>query len=608
MELIQYAPQTEQVRAVPVLASPPWINKYYVMDLAPGRSFLEWAVQHERTVFAISYRNPEPSMGGTTLDDYLIHGPREALDVIGEITGAPKIDIIGLCLGGALTAMLAAYLAEKGDDRIGTITLLNTLLDYSEPGVLGSFTDEKTVARLEKQMAAKGVLEGSQMAGTFDILRANDLIFNYVVSNWLMGQDPPAFDILAWNGDSTRMPAAMHSFYLRSLYMRNELARGELELAGQQLSLAQVTNDTYVVGAINDHIVPWHGSFKTTALMGGKVRYVLSSGGHIAGIVNPPGPKAWYEATSAAPRRPGEMARLGPQAQRLVVGGLDRVVRFPGRRAHKAAGDGQPPVSGPGRGPGRLCEGLGEHTMADMNGQVALVTGGIRGIGLAICERLMNRGVKVAAGYASNADAAQKFADKYADHGVSIHQGNVGRDRDCERVIGEVLDRHGQLDILVNNAGITIDKTMRKMTPDEWDHVIHVNLSGAFYLSRAILQHMLDRGYGRIINISSVIGEAGGFGQANYAAAKSGMFGLTMSLALETASKGITVNTVTPGFITTDMTAAVPAAAMEKIVARIPVGRLGEPNEVARVVEFLADPESGYITGQMYPVNGGLYM
>src|SRR6516164_5892464 len=297
MELIQYAPQTPEVRSVPVLASPPWINKYYVMDLAPGRSFLEWAVQHERTVFAISYRNPDSSMGDTTLDDYLINGPREALDVISEITGSPKIDIIGLCLGGALTAMLAAYLAEKGDDRIGSITLLNTLLDYSEPGVLGAFTDEKTVRRLEKQMADKGVLEASQMAGTFDMLRANDLIFNYVVSNWLMGQEPPAFDILAWNGDSTRMPSAMHSFYLRSLYMRNELARGELELVGQRLSLASVKNDTYVVGAINDHIVPWHGSYKTVGLMGGKVRYVLSSGGHIAGIVNPPGPKAWHEAT-----------------------------------------------------------------------------------------------------------------------------------------------------------------------------------------------------------------------------------------------------------------------------------------------------------------------
>jgi acetoacetyl-CoA reductase len=246
--------------------------------------------------------------------------------------------------------------------------------------------------------------------------------------------------------------------------------------------------------------------------------------------------------------------------------------------------------------------------MAEMNGQVALVTGGIRGIGLAICERLMNRGVKVAAGYSSNQDAAQQFSDKYADYGVSIHQGNIGRNEDCERVIAEVLEQHGQLDVLVNNAGVTVDKTMRKMTPEEWDHVIHINLSGAFYLSRAILQHMLDRGYGRIVNISSVIGSSGAFGQANYASAKSGLFGLTMSMALETASKGITVNSVTPGYISTDMTAAVPGNVMDKLIERIPVGRLGEPNEVARVVEFLADPESGYITGQVYPVNGGLYM
>jgi acetoacetyl-CoA reductase len=246
--------------------------------------------------------------------------------------------------------------------------------------------------------------------------------------------------------------------------------------------------------------------------------------------------------------------------------------------------------------------------MADMNGQVALVTGGIRGIGLAICDRLMNRGVTVAAGYSSNQQAAEQFRDKYADRGVSIHQGNIGSNEDCVRVIGEVLDRHGELDILVNNAGITVDKTVRKMTPEEWDRVIHVNLSGAFYLSKAILPDMLDRGYGRIVNISSVIGSAGGFGQANYASAKSGLFGLTMSLALETASKGITVNAVTPGYITTDMTAAVPENVMEKLVARIPVGRLGEPDEVARVVEFLADPESAYITGQVYPVNGGLYM
>ncbi len=301
MELIQYAPQTARVRSVPLLASPPWINKYYVMDLAPGRSFLEWAVLHERTVFAISYRNTDASMRGVTLDDYLIHGPRQALDVITDITGAPKADIVGLCLGGALTGMLAAYLAGTGDDRLGSVTLLNTMLDYSRPGVLGAFTDQRTVARLERQMESAGYLDGRQMATTFDMLRANDLIFSYVVSGWLLGQDPPAFDILAWNADSTRMPAAMHSFYLRCLYIGNELARGVLKLAGQQLSLSEVTSDAYVVGAVNDHIVPWPASYEATRLLGGDVRYVLSSGGHIAGIVNPPGPKAWHEVGDSYP-------------------------------------------------------------------------------------------------------------------------------------------------------------------------------------------------------------------------------------------------------------------------------------------------------------------
>jgi acetoacetyl-CoA reductase len=244
--------------------------------------------------------------------------------------------------------------------------------------------------------------------------------------------------------------------------------------------------------------------------------------------------------------------------------------------------------------------------MADMTGQVALVTGGVRGIGRAICERLYARGVKVAAGYSGNKEAADKFV---ADHpGSSVHQGNIGSHEDCERVIAEVLDTHGQLDILVNNAGITVDKTVRKMTVQDWDKVIAVNLSGAFYLSRAILQHMLDRGYGRIINISSIIGEAGNIGQANYAAAKAGLFGLTMSLAQETARKGITVNDVAPGYISTEMVAAVPKEALDKVIAKIPVGRLGEPDEIARTVEFLADPDSSFITGQIFSVNGGQYM
>ncbi|HKQ41764.1 MAG TPA: alpha/beta fold hydrolase [Pseudonocardia sp.] len=294
MELLQYEPQTEQVHATPLLASPPWINKYYVMDLAPGRSFIEWAVQHGRTVFAISYINPTADMASTTMDDYLIHGPQTALDVISDITGAETIDIVGLCLGGALTAVTAAYLQQAGDSRVGALTLINTMLDYAEPGALGTFTDLATVEKLERKMRREGTLEGASMAGTFDILRANDLIFNYVVSNWLMGQKPPAFDILAWNADSTRMPAAMHAFYLRNFYIENKPAKGTLEIAGRTVDLGVIKSPTYIVSAINDHIVPWETAYKSVGLVSGPARFVLGSGGHIAGIVAPPGPKVWH--------------------------------------------------------------------------------------------------------------------------------------------------------------------------------------------------------------------------------------------------------------------------------------------------------------------------
>jgi polyhydroxyalkanoate synthase subunit PhaC len=302
IELLQYEPQTDTVHETPLLCSPPWINKYYIMDLAPQRSFIEWAVQHGRTVFAISYRNPTAEMAGTTMDDYLISGPQQALDVVSEITGASKIDIVGLCLGGALTAITAAYLSQSGDDRIGSLTLLNTLLDYSEPGQLGVFTDEAAIDRLGKEMAKSGgTLPGKSMAGTFDVLRANDLIFSYVVSNWLLGQTPPAFDILAWNNDSTQMPAAMHTFYLRNFYVKNLLSKGELEIAGQTIGLSAVKSSTYIVSAKNDHIVPWQSAYKSVGLLSGATRFVLSNGGHIAGIVNPPGPKAWFLSSDDYP-------------------------------------------------------------------------------------------------------------------------------------------------------------------------------------------------------------------------------------------------------------------------------------------------------------------
>ena len=259
-----------------------------------------------------------------------------------------------------------------------------------------------------------------------------------------------------------------------------------------------------------------------------------------------------------------------------------------------------------------------------LGGRVALVTGGTRGIGAAIANSLATQGADVAVGYgrdqARAAEFLAEFQARFPDSRVTIHQGNVGDPEDCRRVIAEVIEQHGRLDILVNNAGITADRTVAKMTDEDWYKVLAVNLSGAFFLSQAAIAHMLERGTGRIINVSSVIGETGNIGQANYAASKSGLFGLTKSMAKEVAfqlkrsgkaddnSIGITVNTVTPGFIDTEMVAEVPEAVLEKIKAQIPLGRLGRPEEIGRVVHFLAADASSYITGQVWGINGGLDM
>jgi 3-oxoacyl-[acyl-carrier protein] reductase len=257
-----------------------------------------------------------------------------------------------------------------------------------------------------------------------------------------------------------------------------------------------------------------------------------------------------------------------------------------------------------------------------LEGRVALVTGGTRGIGAAITRSLAMQGAVVAAGYTSNADAAEEFLDGYRADGNegSVHKGNVANYEDCQRVVSEVIDEHGRLDILVNNAGITADKPMLKMSAEDWDKVIQVNLSGAFYMAKPALEHMIERGSGRIVNISSIIGQIGNIGQANYAASKSGLFGLTMTLAREAAKAlakedklhengvGVTVNCVTPGYIETDMLKSVPDKVIEGLKKQIPLGRLGRPEEVARLVHFLCADASSYITGQVFAVNGGMDM
>jgi acetoacetyl-CoA reductase len=266
-----------------------------------------------------------------------------------------------------------------------------------------------------------------------------------------------------------------------------------------------------------------------------------------------------------------------------------------------------------------MAPGLGT-----VSGRVAFVTGGTRGIGSAICRQLAAQGADVAAGYWRGHESAEKFMTStsadFPGRRISIHEGNIGAAGDCRRVLAEVIDRHGRLDILVNNAGITIDRTVAKMTDDDWQKVIAVNLSGAFFMAQAAVEHMIERGTGRIINVSSVIGETGNIGQVNYAASKSGLFGLTKSLAKEAVFQlsraqrpvgdgiGLTVNAVTPGFIATDMLATIPDKVLDRIRGQIPVGRLGKPEEIARVVCFLAADQSAYITGQICAVNGGLDM
>jgi acetoacetyl-CoA reductase/3-oxoacyl-[acyl-carrier protein] reductase len=257
-----------------------------------------------------------------------------------------------------------------------------------------------------------------------------------------------------------------------------------------------------------------------------------------------------------------------------------------------------------------------------LEGRVALVTGGTRGIGAAIAHSLADQGAIVASGYTSNDEAAEEFLEGFKSdgHEGSVHKGNVGECDDCQRVVQEVIDEHGRVDILVNNAGITADKPILKMSNEDWDKVVRVNLSGAFYMSKPTLEHMIDRGSGRIVHISSIIGQMGNVGQANYAASKAGMFGLTMTMAREAAQTlakeeklhenglGVTVNCVAPGFIDTDMTAAVPEKVVEKMKKQIPMGRFGRPEEVARMVHFLCADASSYITGQVFAVNGGMDM
>ncbi len=307
IEVLQYAPTTDEVFERPLVVIPPWINRYYIADLAPGKSLVEWAVGHGHTTFAVSFRNPDRSMRELSFDDYLRLGPLAAIDVARDIAGSETVNTLSICLGGTMTAMALAYLDACGDDLVHSATYLNSAIDYSDAGALSSvFADPATLEGLVRRMEKQGFLPGKDIARTFDLLRANDLVFRYVVDGWLMGQPPPAFDLLAWNADSTNMPGRAHAEYIRLAYLDNALARDEYVAMGERLMISEIRTDSYVVAGIEDHIVPWQVSYRTALLFKGAVRFVMTSGGHIAGIVSPPHPKMRLWTNDRLPRDPEE--------------------------------------------------------------------------------------------------------------------------------------------------------------------------------------------------------------------------------------------------------------------------------------------------------------
>ncbi len=289
MQLIQYTPTTEKVLKRPLLILPPWINKYYILDLRPKNSFIRWAVDQGHTVFVVSWVNPDARLAEKGFEDYMLEGPYAALDAIEKATGEKAVNAIGYCLGGTLLSATLAHMAVKKDTRIKSATFFTTMVDFTEAGELGVFIDEEQLKALEAKMQKRGFLEGREMATTFNMLRANDLIWSFVVNNYLLGQDPFPFDLLYWNDDSTRMPARMHSFYLRRMYQQNDLIRpGGIDLLGVKLDLRKIKLPSYILSTREDHIAPWASTYRATQTYSGDIRFVLAASGHIAGVVNPP--------------------------------------------------------------------------------------------------------------------------------------------------------------------------------------------------------------------------------------------------------------------------------------------------------------------------------
>ncbi len=295
IELIQYNPVQEKIYKTPLLIIPAWINKYYILDLSPENSFVKWALEQGYNVFMISWANPDSKLANKQFEDYMLEGPIEAINIIEKITGEKEINALGYCLGGTLLSCTLSYLKTKGINSIKTATLLTTMIDFKNAGDLCLFIDEEYLTKLDKQMQKQGFLEGGDMAAIFSVLRANDLIWSFVVNNYLLGREPFPFDILYWNSDTTRLPADTHSFYLHNMYIKNALIKkGGISLNNTPIDISKIDTHLYILSTSEDHIAPWKTTYTTTQIVQSQVKFVLSASGHVAGVVNPPTNKKYY--------------------------------------------------------------------------------------------------------------------------------------------------------------------------------------------------------------------------------------------------------------------------------------------------------------------------
>jgi polyhydroxyalkanoate synthase len=329
MQLVQYTPTTETVRRRPLLIMPPWINKFYILDLRPTNSFIRWAVAQGHTVFVVSWVNPDAALAQKEFVNYMDEGPFAALEAIEQATGEREVNVIGYCIGGTLLATTLAYMAKKGDRRFASATYFTTMVDFAESGELSVFIDEEQIQALESRMAKQGYLEGGDMAQTFNMLRANDLIWSFVVNNYLLGKEPFPFDLLYWNSDATRMPSAMHSFYLRNMYQENRLVRpGGISIHHEPIDLTEIKTPTFILATKEDHIAPWKSSYSATQLYKGPVKFCLAGSGHIAGVVNPPEAKKYaYWTNPKLPKSPEAWFQAATQTEGSWWGEWDKWIQ-----------------------------------------------------------------------------------------------------------------------------------------------------------------------------------------------------------------------------------------------------------------------------------------